>query len=85
MLTDTLLKPIQNWMFSLHEETRLLRTETTGLREDIAAMRSDVHNVMEMLTTLMGELKKVQDQMQEQLVFDHEAEFEEDDFPKWEM
>ena len=85
MLTETLLKPIQNWIFSLHEETRLLRTETTGLRNDIAAMRTDVHDEMGLLTKLMGELKKVQDQMQEQSAFDHEIEYEEDESPKWAM
>lgn len=81
MLTDNLLKPIQNWVFSLHEETRLLRTETAGLREDIAAMRSDVHDVMQLLTKLMGELK----QLQEQMPFEHELDYEEDDAPKWQM
>lgn len=81
MLTDTVLKPIRTWIFSLHEETRLLRTETAGLRNDIAAMRSDVHDVMQLLTKLMGELK----QIQEQLPFEHEMDYEEDDSPKWQM
>ena len=81
MLTELLLKPIRSWIFSLHEETRLLRAETAGLRQDITAMSNDVHDVMELLTKLMAELK----QMQEQLPFDHDADHEEDDAPQWQM
>ena len=50
-------------------------------QNDIAAMRSDVHDVMQLLTKLMGELQ----QMKEQLPIEHDSDFEEDDLPTWEM
>ena len=77
MLFGFLLKPIHKWLYSMQDETRLLRQETAALREDIAQMRADVHEVMGLLHQLIGDLKQLKEQFP--------RERDDDDTPQWHM
>lgn len=71
-----LSKPFRQWLYALHDEMRLVREETIGLRADVAAMRADMREVSELLRTLLEEVKRLREHTQPDV---------EDDTPKWEM